>query len=183
MKITILNGDMGLNPGSFSAYLETLVRALEKDNEITVFPLSKMNLHYCTGCWDCWWKTPGRCKLKDDGEQIFRSVINSDFFIFASPLMAGFTSSALKKITDRLIVLIHPYLEMRNGESHHRKRYENYPDFGVLIEKEKDTDNEDLQIVKDIYDRLAVNFHNKQKYLLDIEQTKPETIVYETCHI
>lgn len=174
---------MSAKPGSFSKHLGDLVHAFEVDHEITVFPLANMNLHYCTGCWDCWWKSPGQCKLNDDAHSVFRSVINSDFFIFASPLMAGFTSSALKKITDRLIVLIHPYLEIRNGESHHRKRYDYYPDFGVLILKEKDTDAEDLQIVKDIYDRLAVNFHNKQKYFYDIEQTKPETIVYETCHI
>lgn len=183
MKITILNGDMSAKTGGLSKHLADLVQALEKENEITVFPLSKMNLHYCTGCWDCWWKTPGQCKLTDDGEQIFRSVINSDFFIFASPLMAGFTSSVLKKITDRLIVLIHPYLEIRNGESHHRKRYKRYPEFGVIVEKEDDTDDEDLQINKDIYDRLAVNFHSRQKYFKIIIRENIEEIVHETCHI
>jgi multimeric flavodoxin WrbA len=124
-----------------------------------------MNLHYCTGCWSCWWKTPGECAIKDDGEQIFRAVINSDFIIFASPLVTGFTSAILKKIQDRLIVLLHPYLEIINGESHHMKRYDKYPEFGVIIDKEEDTDDEDIKIIKDIYDRLAINFHSRQRFI------------------
>ena len=142
-----------------------------------------MNLHYCTGCWSCWWKTPGRCAINDDAEKIIRSVINSDFVIFASPLIAGFTSSALKKITDRLIVLLHPYIELINGESHHRKRYNKYPDFGLILEKETDTDNEDLDIVNDIYERFALNFHCEKKYTRYIDHDKVEDIIYETCNI
>jgi len=142
-----------------------------------------MNLHYCTGCWSCWWKTPGKCSIKDDAEPIFKSVINSDFFIFASPLIAGFTSSLLKKITDRFIVLLHPYIELKNGENHHRKRYTKYPDFGLILKNESVTDHEDIEIISDIYDRLAINFHCKKKYLKCIDQVKPKDIVYETCGI
>jgi multimeric flavodoxin WrbA len=129
-----------------------------------------MNLHYCTGCWSCWWKTPGECAIKDDAEQIFRAVINSELIVFASPLIAGFTSAMLKKIQDRLIVLLHPYLQINNGESHHRRRYDKYPEFGVIIDKEGDTDEEDLKIVKDIYDRLAINFHSKQRFIKFVDE-------------
>ena len=133
-----------------------------------------MNLKYCTGCWSCWWRTPGLCAINDDGEEIFRSVINSDFVIFASPLKAGFTSSELKKITDRLVSLLHPYIKVKDGEFHHRKRYESYPDFGVIVLPEEDTDDEDLRIVSDIYDRLALNFHATKKYLRLAEKSRIE---------
>ena len=142
-----------------------------------------MNLQYCIGCWSCWWKTPGLCTHKDNADEIFRSVLNSDFFIFASPIIAGFTSAELKKITDRLIILLHPYIQLINGEFHHRKRYEKYPKFGVIVEKEPETDNEDLQIITDIYDRLAINFHSQKKYLKVINSDKMEEILYETCNI
>jgi multimeric flavodoxin WrbA len=180
MNITILNGDIAEHNTGFSGYLEKLVHHLPNDYIVELFNLDQMNLYYCTGCWDCWWKTPGRCKLKDEGEKVFRSVINSDLFIFASPLIAGFTSSTLKKITDRLIVLIHPYLDIRNGESHHKKRYDYYPDFGVIVQKEQDTDEEDLKIVKDMYDRLALNFHAKQLFFKTTDQLKPEEMVHDT---
>jgi len=96
MKITILNGDMAQGKNEFSTYIEKLTEKFRENHSIDVFPLDKMNLHYCTGCFSCWWKTPGRCVIKDDAEEIFQSVINSDFVIFASPLVAGFTSSVLK---------------------------------------------------------------------------------------
>ena len=183
MNISILFGDVNQEESEFSKYIEKLTKEFRLNHTVQLFPLNKMNLNYCTGCWSCWWKTPGRCAIKDDAEEIFKSVINSDFFIFASPLIAGFTSSTLKKITDRLIVLLHPYIELKNGESHHRKRYTNYPDFGLILEKENNTDNEDLKIVSDIYDRLAINFHCKKKYMKFIDHDKPEDVVYETCDI
>ncbi len=181
MKITILNGNMRSQPDEFSAYIDQLNKKIKEDHSCHLYNLNEMNLRYCTGCWSCWWKTPGECSIKDEGEKIFPSVINSDFIIFASPLMAGFTSSALKKITDRLIVLLHPYIELINGECHHRKRYDKYPDFGLLLQKEADTDKEDLDIIKDIYDRLAINFHCRRKYLKFTDQDKIEDIIYETC--
>jgi multimeric flavodoxin WrbA len=170
MTITILNGNPSPNNGSFSHKINHLASDLSERNQVNLFNLAKMNLHYCTGCWSCWWKTPGECAIKDDGEQIFRAVINSDFIIFASPLVSGFTSSTLKKITDRLIVLLHPYLQIINGESHHRKRYEKYPEFGVIIDRENDTDDDDVQIVKDIYDRLAINFHSRQRFTRFVDE-------------
>jgi hypothetical protein len=166
----------------FTAYLVRLADAFGENDSVDLFHLNTMDLQYCRGCWDCWWKTPGRCATNDGAEQIFRSVINSDFFMFASPLMAGFTSSALKKITDRLIVLLHPYIKIINGENHHRKRYDRYPDFGLILEKEEDTDREDVDIVKDIYDRLAINFHCNRRYMKFIEQDTIEDIIHETCH-
>jgi hypothetical protein len=183
MKITILNGNMNPEPNDFSDYLEKLTKTLSKTSEVDCYNLSQMNLHYCTGCWRCWWKTPGKCTINDDAEPIFRSIINSDFLLFASPLMAGFTSSTLKKITDRLVGLLHPYIELRNGEYHHIKRYEKYPDFGLLLQKEPVTDEEDIRIVSDIYDRFAINFHSRKRFIRFIEENQTEEIVYETCHI
>lgn len=183
MKITIINGDMQSEESNFSEYIAQLAEEFRKENEVNLYNLNAMNLEFCRGCWNCWWKTPGKCTTKDTAEQIFRSVINSDFFIFASPLMIGFTSSLLKRITDRLIVLLHPYIKLKHGESHHRKRYEKYPNFGLVLKKETDTDEEDIQIVKNIYDRLALNFHTEQKYLKFISQNTVSEIVYETCHL
>lgn len=182
MNITILNGDMSDTSGDFSAYIQKLARKLREEHRVNLFLLNQMNIQHCSGCWNCWWKTPGRCNTKDDAEQVLRAVINSDFVIFASPLMAGFVSSLLKRMTDRFVALLHPYIEMRNHESHHIKRYPHYPDFGVILAKEPDTDEEDLAIVRDIYDRFALNFHAQQRYLKCIETSKVKEVVHETSH-
>ena len=106
MKITILNGDINNTNSDFTMYLNKLEEKLKKENEVVKFDLKSMNLKYCTGCWSCWWRTPGLCAIKDDGEEIFRTIINSDFVIFASPLVAGFISSGLKKVKAGLVGLL-----------------------------------------------------------------------------
>jgi multimeric flavodoxin WrbA len=60
MNLTVLNSDM-LGPESrFSRELTAIFS--QKDELVTaeIFHLAEMKLHYCIGCWDCWWKTPGR---------------------------------------------------------------------------------------------------------------------------
>lgn len=184
MRITILNGDpqTGLSP--LTTKLTLLAVTLSTSgHQVEIIQLNSLKLHYCIGCWTCWWKTPGRCVHHDDGEMVFRAVILSDFFIFASPLIAGFTSALLKTITDRLIVLLHPYIIIREGELHHRKRYDRYPDFGLLLAKEAETDDDDLRIVYEMYKRFALNFHANIRFMKLIDEEKTEDLAHVIHHL
>jgi len=53
--------------------------------------------------------------------------------------------------------LIHPYLEIVQNEVHHLSRYDKYPLIGLILEKEKGTDEKDIEIISDIYMRDAIN--------------------------
>lgn len=181
MKVTILNG--ATQNQVFNSYLSHVNDLLEEKCDVKMFNIDEMDLHFCRGCWDCWWRTPGECSTQDGAEVIFDSVINSDFVLFASPLVAGFTSSALKKVVDRLIVLLHPYVVLKNGECHHKKRYDKYPQFGLLLQKEADTDDEDIEIINNIYDRFSLNFHNERKYTYFIDERSAMEVVDVTCNI
>ncbi|MFQ5892203.1 MAG: hypothetical protein ACE5HW_05370, partial [Candidatus Methanofastidiosia archaeon] len=96
--------------------------------------------------------------VKDGSHDICREYINSDFVLFASPIIMGFTSALLKKAHDKLIPLIHPYFGIFQDEVHHLSRYEKYPLMGLLLEKCRETDDEDIKIISDIYMRDAINF-------------------------
>jgi multimeric flavodoxin WrbA len=82
MNITILNGDLSHEGSGFSNYIEKFALKISSTSNVEHFQLNQMNLHYCMGCWSCWWKTPGMCAIKDDAEIIFKSVIQSDFLIY-----------------------------------------------------------------------------------------------------
>jgi multimeric flavodoxin WrbA len=183
MTITILDGSPADSGARLPLILKNLSAGFEEEHSVHYFSLASMNLHFCTGCWSCWWKTPGLCAIKDDAAEIFKAVINSDFVVFASPLNAGFVSSELKKIMDRLIVLIHPYIEIRNKECHHRKRYDSYPQIGLIYEKETDTDDEDIEILQKIYERYALNFHSSLKYAVPADDITIKEIINETCGV
>ena len=169
MKITILNG----NPESsgFDAYLAELRTTLQAGgHSVTQLDLRGMPLRYCVGCWGCWVKTPGECSNGDAGaREIDRAAINADFLLWAAPLKMGFPSELLKRANDKHLPLIHPYMLVDKGEAHHRKRYARYPRLGLLVEKETRTDERDLQIVRDIYCRTAINFKTRLEFCLTTE--------------
>jgi multimeric flavodoxin WrbA len=158
MKITILNGNPNTGNIEFDNYLKELCGLLESnEHTVTVLQLREMDVRYCIGCFDCFVKTPGECKVADSSHDICREYINSDFVLFASPIIMGFTSALLKKAHDKLIPLLLPYLELVQNECHHVSRYQKYPLIGLLLEKGKGTDEEDVKITSEIYMRDAIN--------------------------
>ena len=158
MKITILNGNPNADNTEFDNYLMSLSDLLESSGHtVTVLQLREMDIRYCVGCFGCWLRTPGECMTIDGSHDICREYINSDLVLFASPVIMGFTSALLKKTHDKLLPLILPYFEIVQNEFHHLSRYDKYPVMGLLLEQGKDTDEEDIKIVSDIYRRNAIN--------------------------
>jgi len=158
MKILILNGNPHKNKGNMDSYLAGLQDQLEAGgHEVNSVVLRDKKIGYCTGCFNCWLKTPGICTIQDDAIDITRQYIASDHVILASPLIMGFASSLLKSAMDRNICLVHPHLEDVDGEVHHKKRYDKYPRISYLLEKEAATDDEDIAIATEIFRRQAVN--------------------------
>ncbi|MCJ7735523.1 MAG: NAD(P)H-dependent oxidoreductase [Anaerolineales bacterium] len=174
MKITILNG----NPtrSAFDDYLDRLVKVLVSGNhQVIKMDLRDLSLKYCTGCFDCWTKTPGFCAADEASQEIGRAVINSDFTLWAAPLKMGFPSALMKMAFDKHLPLIHPYIMVDQNESHHLKRYEKYPRVGLLVEKEPDTTGNELEIIRDIFSRTALNFKSKLDFM-ETTDLDPETL-------
>jgi len=165
MKITFLNGNPA--PSAFDAYLTNLQSALAAEGHtVTRIDLRDQALRYCVGCWGCWVKTPGECLSQDYSVVMDQAVINSDFTLWAAPLKMGYPAALLKMAMDKHLPLIHPYMVVDQGEAHHQKRYERYPRVGLLVEKEADTDERDLQIVTDLYCRTALNMKTRLEFAL-----------------
>jgi multimeric flavodoxin WrbA len=168
MKITILNGNPQLTP--FDGYLTRLESILTNTGYgVTRLDLRDLPLRHCVGCFGCWVKTPGQCVARDASLKMDRAVINADFVLWASPLKMGFPAELLKMALDKHLPLIHPYMEVAYSEAHHRRRYRRYPRIGLLLEREAATDERDLNIVKDILCRTAINFKTRLEFSLTTE--------------
>ncbi|MCF8382265.1 MAG: NAD(P)H-dependent oxidoreductase [Chlorobium sp.] len=94
--------------------------------------LRRKTIGNCSGCFQCWLKTPGICTLDDDNLELSRKFIASDLLIMLTPVTFGGYSPELKRMLDHFIANISPFFATVNGESHHRKRYESYPDLLVV---------------------------------------------------
>ncbi len=176
MKILILNGNPDLNRSAFEKHLNALSSSLTKDrNEVTLTDLRDLNIVPCTGCWDCWLKTPGKCRISDDLDSVRETFIRSDMVIIASPLICGFLSALTKKAIDKMIPLLHPNIKIVKGEFRHQKRYKKYPLFG-LIHDSQYRDRLDEQITTEIVSRMALNFRSELAFSFPLSTPVNEVI-------
>ena len=172
-KITIING---CSDGSHSVFEEALTTEIEKHGDtlsVKIFKLRDMKIGYCTGCWSCWVKTPGLCSLKDDMPQILKSVAASDRTVFLSPVSMDFVTAQTKKLCDRLIPLVHPYIEVYHGEFHHVRRYDSYPELGLLL-IDPDRDVERFDVIRHVFKRLSINLKSSLPLSMMIDDTAKE---------
>jgi multimeric flavodoxin WrbA len=158
MNITILNGNPDAQNRVFDGYVCELAAILQAGGHtVNHLMLREMNISYCIGCFGCWVKTPGECQSADDSHLVRRAIIGADVMVWASPLRMGFPSALLKQVMDKSIPLLHPYFEFDQNEVHHRARYKHYPRLGLLMQREPDSDANDIHIVTDLFRRNALN--------------------------
>lgn len=156
MNCLVLNGNP--EPSSFDDYLAGFVRSLvEQGHHAECVALRGLHLRYCVGCWTCWWKTPGLCAIKDDMVALYPKMVRSDLVVWASPLVLGTISALTKKAQDRFVPLAHPYIELVDGECHHRHRYAHNADLGVIVGPTAADDERDIAIVRRFFERFSRN--------------------------
>lgn len=155
-RIVILNGNPKQENVGFDDYCEKLkVRLEEKGNQVSLIKLRDRKIGDCIGCYSCWLKTPGVCALKDDHEVILKAYVHSDLVLLASPVIMGFVSAELKKATDRLIPLCHPYLCVNGDRMAHYPRYGKTAQVGLLLEKSSTDEESALQLIHASYKHNA----------------------------
>lgn len=158
MKLLLMDG---IPKGhAYEAYSDDIKNAILADtqHDIDYFRLRDMNIHHCTGCWSCWYKTPGRCAIKDDYEQLLSRIPHADALVYITPVIIGYESALLKTCKDRSIPTIHPYVTIHEGEQHHYKRYESmHYTANVLLLSDEDTTDGDIDLIRHAYDRIALN--------------------------
>jgi len=182
MRITILNGEPDAG-SAFDAYVHAFAETLRlAGSDVGVLELRDMELKGCSGCWGCWVKTPGECVKRDDSATVCREVISSDLVVWASPILMGFTSALLKRGTDQMIPLAHPYITIEGGEMHHLPRYASYPDFALLLSAGPDTDAEDIDVTRTIWARTARNMKSKLVFC-EVSNRTAEEVAHELASV
>jgi multimeric flavodoxin WrbA len=96
---------------------------------VTRFALAELKLGFCQGEFDCWLKTPGRCKIHDAEQAITRGIPRADALVLLGPVAFGGHAHVTKRAIDRLICLVSPFFEQRHALTHHEPRYRHYPRF------------------------------------------------------
>jgi multimeric flavodoxin WrbA len=126
--------------------------------EAELVKLEETEIAWCRGCFHCWILTPGQCIIGDTGNEIARKFMNSKLAILLTPVTFGGYSANLKRILDRLIPNFSGLCTQHQGETHHVKRYSNYPVLAVLG-IQSSPDSEAAAIFSQLAHRNSLNFY------------------------
>jgi multimeric flavodoxin WrbA len=179
MRIAIFDGDPRPRGSALDRELGAFVaEASGRGDHCRRVRLADLTIHQCVGCFSCWVKTPGRCRLRDDGDQLLAAVANVDLLVFASPMRMGFVTSLLKRANDRVLPTLLPYVRVVGGECHHPPRYQGF-DVALLVER-RDATDEELAATVRLYARLAKNTSGKLAWSKVIDGDAARDVIPDT---
>lgn len=169
--------------------MKFIIHDLEKKIFDSLFPLpledmriitNDGDIHNCIGCFGCWIKTPGKCTIRDDYGDMGEYLSQSSEVIIISNCNYGGFSPYVKNVLDRSISYIHPYFTLRNGEMHHKRRYNKQLQYRIffygtdLTLEEKSTAEELVKAnALNLYcDSYNVSFYNNLNDLKGVDLCK-----------
>jgi len=155
MKIVAFNGSPRGANGNTHVMVENFLAGAEKAGaETENIILADKIIGHCTGCFACWLKTPGKCVIKDDMEELLEKF-SADVIVLATPLYVHSVTGIMKDFLDRTIPRYEPFIERgENGECRHPGRTGHTPGF-VVISNCGFTGMENFQVLKLFIRRIA----------------------------
>ena len=160
--------------------MNLIIHDLSKEQwEALAFPLKEETkiidnsgkIKKCMGCFGCWLKTPGRCVIPDEYQRMGELAAKTEELTIISKCSFGSYSSFVKNVLDRSISYVLPFFEIREGEMHHRKRYDNQFLMRVIFYG-SDITEEEKETAKELVKANAANLHGKVKEVLFVESAE-----------
>lgn len=108
MKILVLNGSPR-GKGNTKQMIKAFVAgAISSGNEVNVVDVCHKKIGGCVACEYCHNKGNGVCAQKDDMQEIYSQIKNSEMLVIASPIYYHGISGQLKCTIDRLYSVAYP---------------------------------------------------------------------------
>jgi multimeric flavodoxin WrbA len=106
---------------------------VKNDQNDTTVIFDNGKIHPCICCFGCWIKTPGQCVIKDGYHNMGTLLSQCRRLIIISQCFYGSYSPFVHNVLDRSIPYLLPYFKTKNGETHHKNRYDNHILFTVYF--------------------------------------------------
>ncbi len=108
MKILVLNGSP--RPNGNTAKMVGVFREVAEKNghEVVCFNVCKMNIKGCLACEYCHGKGQGSCVQKDDMQEIYKELKDTEMLVLAAPIYYHGISGQLKCVVDRFYSALYP---------------------------------------------------------------------------
>ncbi len=124
MKILAFNGSPRKNNGMTDRLLDVFLNAAEKAGaDVKKHFVTDLDINGCTGCFGCWWVTPGKCTQRDDMDWVLEEILDADMLVWAGPIYHDNMIHYLQKLRERTLPTALPEFILKNGETKHPARY------------------------------------------------------------
>jgi len=150
-------GDQGITDMVMRRFLKG-AEAAGAETDI-IYP-AKMKIAHCLGDLDCWLKTGGQCRHKDDMPMIALKYAMSDLLVFACPVYVDGMTSHMKKMFERFLCYSPPFVEYVDHRTVHPKAEADVKDHKVVaISTCGFPEREHFEALSLHYKRLCQNLH------------------------
>jgi multimeric flavodoxin WrbA len=120
MKALVFNSSPLMHKGNTALILTPFIEGMQEAGaEVELFYTKKLDINPCQGERNCWFRTPCKCFQDDDMQWLLPKLHEADIWVFATPVYVDGITGRMKNLIDRLIPLIEPYFELREGHCRH----------------------------------------------------------------
>lgn len=122
-KVLAINSSPKMDKGNTALILTPFLDGIkEAGAEVELLYTKKLEISPCQGEFNCWIKTPGECFQKDDMQMVLPKLCEADIWVFASPIYIDGLTGLMKNLIDRMLPLLQPFFELREGHCRHPLR-------------------------------------------------------------
>lgn len=146
--------------------MTVIIHDLSKELFQTFFPNINKNTYLisntdsiqnCIGCFGCWIKTPGKCVIKDNYDNMGELLSQTGNLVIISKCYYGGYSAFVKNVLERSISYMLPFFRTINNETHHKPRYKKSLNFSVYFYGENVTPQE-MDTAQKLVQANSINF-------------------------
>ena len=135
MNILLINGSPKGKRSNTYKLATSFIEGIKEKEEVVLEEISvnKLEINPCLGCFSCWNKTPGKCVIKDDMEEVIEKLLWADITVWSFPLYYFNVPSKLKTLIDRQLPMVLPFMVKDAESGSHPARYDVSNKRNVLI--------------------------------------------------
>lgn len=184
-KVLAINGSARMEKGHTRKLLNAFLEGMkEEDAIIDLVYAKRLKIRPCLGDFDCWYEKVGECVQVDDMQDLYVKLRGTDILVLAIPIYLPLPGE-LQNLLNRLMPLVEPILEFRDGRT--RARFHD----NVRISKivlvtvggwwEKGNADTVLRIVEEIAKDVGVEFSGAlirpHAFLLNENEEKAQLVL------
>ncbi len=123
MKVIAINASPKMEKGNTAAILMPFLEGIKDAGaDVEIYYTHQLHIKPCQEDLACWFNTPGSCSQKDDMEMLLPKLAAAEIWVLATPVYVDGMPGPLKILVDRIIPLILPFIELRDGHCRHPLR-------------------------------------------------------------